>query len=464
MMILLKLSLCLAFTLAPAFGQCDAEPMRYPKDKPLAAETVSRGGGESGLYLELTSWAKKGSEAVVLSVFVDKKYNQDVMLFAGGGSDPGMPARRVYPIFLGELSPDEHKVEVFINKGRSAYSAESVVVHRAEIFSAQPGHQNGTLRALGAGGLFSEMGKARAELMAKANAPFIYARPDAVDKFSDIPLLTYYELFAEPDGVFRVRYTTIFSNEDGGTQSKALMARWGRTVDIEWVYEMRIDKYGKIFDETYQGANHQTKKFTGRREFGSHPVLYVATDNNNFSDTGCSPMRFGLEAVEADLSNGSRETLMETHPWMYRIMADEMRREGRIAAGGKDPNTIDDPREYIYAEIYNEPKSAAVAFEVLTTDGRKFTSDLGSRELRVGRAGYSRIALHLPPDVGEQNIKAYSVYCHRTDESKNAACENLRLLKIVRLGKDYLPTETKLNFPARKVAGGQAYIFPMAVK
>ncbi len=82
--------------------------------------------------------------------------------------------------------------------------------------------------------------------IATINAPFIYARPDTIDKFSDIPLITYYEIFDEPENIKKIRYTTIFSNEDGGTQSAALMARWGRITDIEWIYEMRVKEFRRI--------------------------------------------------------------------------------------------------------------------------------------------------------------------------------------------------------------------------
>jgi hypothetical protein len=295
--------------------------------------------------------------------------------------------------------------------------------------------------------------------LARANSPVIYARADTIDKFSDIPLLTYYEMFDEPDGVTRIRYSVIFTNEDGGTQSKALMARWGRMTDIEWMYEMRVDKNGKILDETYQAANHVTKPFKGERIFGSHPVMYDATDNNNFSDTGCSQLRLAIEAVEADLSHGSRETLMERFPWIYRVMSEEALREGRIVPSDAGPNTIDDPREYLYAEIYDEPESAAVAFGILTTDGRKFSSDLGSESMRVNRPGHFRIALHLTKDIGDKSIKSFEILCSPIDPTKKGECRNLKLLKTVRLDENFIPIEHNFDFPALTVKSGEAAVF-----
>ena len=38
----------------------------------------------------------------------------------------------------------------------------------------------------------------------------------------------------------------IWSNEDGGTNTPALMARWGRTTDIEWIYRVVLDRAGAI--------------------------------------------------------------------------------------------------------------------------------------------------------------------------------------------------------------------------
>ena len=56
----------------------------------------------------------------------------------------------------------------------------------------------------------------------------------------------------------------IWSNEDGGTNTPALMARWGRTTDIEWIYRVVLAPDGRIVSEHYQAPNHETKAFTGR--------------------------------------------------------------------------------------------------------------------------------------------------------------------------------------------------------
>ena len=80
-------------------------------------------------------------------------------------------------------------------------------------------------------------------------------------------------------------YTVIFTHEDGGTPTDRLMARWGRSTDIEYVYGIRRSGSGSAAVEEYQGSKHEILPFRGTRE-GRHPLLWVVTDNNMVSDTG----------------------------------------------------------------------------------------------------------------------------------------------------------------------------------
>ena len=85
----------------------------------------------------------------------------------------------------------------------------------------------------------------------------------------------YYEVSRATARELQIRYTVIFTNEDGGTPTAALMARWGRATDIEWVYQFRL-RDGKVIEKQYQGVEHETKPFTGKRINGNHPLLAVA--------------------------------------------------------------------------------------------------------------------------------------------------------------------------------------------
>ena len=76
---------------------------------------------------------------------------------------------------------------------------------------------------------------------------------------------------------------------------------------------------------------------------GSHPLLWVATENNMVTDTGDVKIRYAPATILFDLTNKSREVVMDASPWTYRLMADEIRREGKIvedaaAGSGRIPD------------------------------------------------------------------------------------------------------------------------------
>lgn len=366
-----------------------------------------------------SSWSKKGAETVVLTLFVDGKYRSDISLFAGAEAFE-------YKALLGLLEAGRHEVQVHLNRVRSAPNTKRVIITDTRVTAVE-----------------SEK-KTEIDRLAIQNAPLIYARESIVDKFSDIPLVTYYEELPAKDGAVGIRYTTIFTNEDGGTQTTALMARWGRATDIEWVYEAWFRDRKRI-SETFQGANHVTTAFAGQRVFGEHPLINNVTVNNNFSDKGCSPIRFALIPIRADLAAGSRETVMDQNPWTYRIMAEEAIREGRTDPANLGVNTIDDLRNYLYVEVYSENSSSAVSVQVIAADGKTSHSDLNDERLRVARPGFQRIAVRLPSTSPVQSIK---LHCHKiTGRTDNATCGESQLVRYVRLNKSFLPqiTDPKKN-------------------
>ena len=367
---------------------------------------------------EDSSWRIKAAESPVLTVFVDGKYNQDLILFAGA-------ERFIYRITLGKFDKGKHALVIVLNKARSAANSKKVKIYSTKIFASETTAVN-----------------SKENRIALANSPILYARTNAIDKFTDIPLITYYEILPLAENRFKVRYTTIFTNEDGGTQTTALMARWGRPTDIEWVYEFEFAD-DKIVSEIYQGANHETVNFKGSRALGGHPLIYTVTDNNNFSDTGCSALRISPLPIEADLSKKSRETVMDENFWTYRVMAEEAIRENRINPQQLGVNTIDDLRNYLYVEIYSENVSAAVAVEAQTIDGQTSRSDFGDARLRVDRSGYKRIAVRSPSPTSP--LKSLSLICQTTSAEQTSACRNARIVKFIRLDEKYRLTNVS-NF------------------
>src|SRR5918912_1523333 len=122
---------------------------------------------------------------------------------------------------LGRLPRGKHNVSVALNAARSAAGAGRVEVQSLRPLLFAPARATGSLNE---------------EQLALAHSPILYARANTIDRFTDIPLLMYYEILTEAAGDVLVRYTAIFTNEDGGTRTAALIARWGRATDIEWVY------------------------------------------------------------------------------------------------------------------------------------------------------------------------------------------------------------------------------------
>ncbi|HWS89512.1 MAG TPA: hypothetical protein VN282_21250 [Pyrinomonadaceae bacterium] len=446
-----RLRLCLLVFLTvfcaplPARAQNPCSPSGPKTTAPLAVETVElKDDAEVALEIEArspgASWARKGSEAAALVVTVDGVYNQDVMLWAGDSFYR-------YSILLGRLPKGSHKVSVALNEARSAAGAR-----RAEVKSLRADVPYALLGADPVGLGF-----------AVAHAPVLYARPNTFDHFTDIPLLMYHEVLREGDDVV-FRYTVVFSNEDGGTQTAALFARWGRGTDIEWVYETRL-REGKVVAETFQGVRHETKAFNGQRASGAHPLLAVASDNNNFSDLACSAVRFAPMPVAVRLEAATRESVMDLYPQTYRAMTEELQREGRISDTPSDINTVADPREYLYVEAASEQAGAAVAFDV-KLKGREgvFKSDMGEPRLRIERSGHYRTGIRLPKGSAADSIESVTARCHsHPATASGGTCRRLKLVRVLILKQDFTVQALPLQAQTEAtLAAGETKLFRLA--
>jgi len=396
-----------------------------------------------------TSWRERGAEAAVVTIYVDGQYHQDVILFAGA-------VEFTYQLMLGRVRPGEHSLRVEFNSKQSAAKATSVKIGDAKVTTIDRKHP---------------------EFQAIARAPIIYARPDTVGKFSDVPLLAYYESerpgpLPREDG--RLAYTVIFSNEDGGTQTTALMARWGRTTDIEWVCETRIGAEGEA-RTIFQGANHQNTQFAGKLE-SDHPLMFDATVNNNFSDHGQSEMRFAPRPLPFDARAASREEMMDRHPWTYRVMADEMIREGKITDERKPGQAINDLRNYVYFDVSSNQTGAAFSVAVkLKGDPVWRASDWGIANYRIERSGNFRKTALLPKRARLEEIERIVARCDVKGDPKtqselsqvpSASCDLRSINKIFILDDDYLPGKSlKLSFQPLKISSGEMVeIYNIALK
>jgi hypothetical protein len=382
-----------------------------------------------------TSWRERGAEAAVVTIYLDGQYHQDVILFAG--------ARELnYQLMLGRVGSGEHNLRVDFNRKQSATKATGVKIGDAKVTTIDRNHP---------------------EFQAVARAPIIYARPDTVGKFSDIPLLAYYE--SERAGASdRITYTVIFSNEDGGTQTTALMARWGRTTDIEWVCETRISPEGEA-KTIFQGANHQNTQFAGKLE-AEHPLMFDATVNNNFSEHGQSEMRFAPRPLPFDARKAAREEVMDRHPWTYQVMADEMIREGKITEERKPGQAINDLRNYVYFDIRSNQTGAALSVAVkLKGDPVWRASDWGIANYRIDRSGNFRTTALLPKRARLEEIERVVARCDVKGDPRtqpelsqvpSASCDLRSINKIFVLDDVYMPGKPlELSFRQLRIGSGE---------
>src|SRR6185503_5505020 len=187
------------------------------------------------------------------------------------------------------------------------------------------------------------------DFAAQSMAPILYARANTLGAFTDLPLFMWYEIVPTSRGR-QFRYSVIFSNEDGGTPTDRLMATWGRTTDIEFVYGVEVDARNAVLAEEFQGPGHEVPPFKGRHE-ARHPLQWVSTENNMVSESGPTRVRYAPAPVKFDLTGVSREAVMDAQPWLYAVMTKELARERKIVADAPPGNKqIPDPRRFVYID------------------------------------------------------------------------------------------------------------------
>jgi hypothetical protein len=255
-----------------------------------------------------------------------------------------------------------------------------------------------------------------------ARAPALWVRADTIGTTSDLPLLMYAEdMRVNGSGV--LRYSVIFSNEDGGTATPALLARWGRTTDIEMMYEEEW-RDGRMVTARYQAPDHKVIEYRGGRE-GDHPSLVDATLNNVFLDRGRTAVRITMVPVLVDLESATRESVMNKEPWTYRRMADELQEEGKSAVYG-------DVREYLYVDAKLTLEDAAVAAVAKGTDGTWRSSDRGMKDLAVDRNGWVRIAI-----PGSRSATDIGFQCYPTKAAPGRC--RIEVSRVLYLNAEYKP-------------------------
>ena len=387
-------------------------PDRFTRDFAVDTDGEAVAGVEAGCAR--CDWGEAGREAAVLRVSLDGRYSQHIALVHG-------ETIVKYPVALGPVSKGSHRLTVERDPELSAPGAGPARIDVPDV----------SVRRGSEGGVFSAL----------SMAPILYARPNTVGKFTDLPLLMWYEVMPTPRGR-QYRYSVIFSNEDGGTQTDRLMATWGRTTDIEFVYGVEVDESGKVLAEEFQGPGHEVPAFKGRHE-ARHPLLWVSTDNNMVSETGPTRVRYRLEPQPFDLTDQAREAVMDASSWTYQIAAVEMRREGKIA---DDPppglNKIPDPRRFVFVEACGTIGNAALSILVGSRQAQSALtwtpSDRGLPQYRIVRDGCFTIATPLPAGTRAPDVRAIRVQAFARAPEKGAAPKAANPVTLTRINKTFM--------------------------
>jgi len=329
-----------------------------------------------------TAWGRAGRECAVLRVAVDGRYDQHVFLL-------GAEEEWSYRFLVGPLARGAHTLDFEWENQWLRGAVERPHLGAVETVAVE---QEPVLRA-----------------------PILHLRHDTIGRFSDVPLVLYWD--REPPD--RTVYTFVFSNEDGGTNTERLLARWGRTTDIEWCYAY-AHRRGGLEDE-YQARDHKTLAFRGHKE-GQHPVLHDATLNNVFADTADdpAPVRVRPVPIFGDLQGRAREVVMDRLPWTYSIMADEMIRENKIGPPPHETGEIvSDLRNYAYVEVCADQHGTELFFELqVRARPEWYASDRGDARSRIVRSGCARAAVELPAGTRPGDLGALRIQCRPAPTSE----------------------------------------------
>jgi hypothetical protein len=431
----------LLFSLA-AIGCMASRASAGPLPLDQAFKASAGGEGVAVIYASCDpcDWGEEGREAAAVRVLVDGRYSQHLLLVRGAEDAD-------YHVTLGRIEAGEPRIRIEADAAHSAKQAGPASVSRVDIVVITP---------------------AGDDFIAQSMAPALYARPNTVGRFTDLPVFMWYEIVPARSGR-QFRYSVIFTNEDGGTATDRLMATWGRTTDVEFVYGVTLDRAGRIVAEEFQGPRHEVPPFRGHHE-GAHPLLWVSTDNNMVSESGTTAIRYAPAPQRFDLTNASREVVMDGHAWIYTVAAKEMARERKLAENAPaGSGRIPDLKRFVHVEACTELQNAAVAFSDHATDAsgaaRWFDADRGLPEFRIIRTGCFRGAVPLPPGAGEPDavrFKAYPAPPPREGEPAPKETPSVTLTRINRVftvDDQYQPRASTFSWTgsAQLVVSGEWY-------
>ncbi len=395
-------------------------PVEITASSPSWKQTIDTDtAGEAFIVLTIyspdTSWRSKTEKGLVLKTYSDGVNYSDIVVFGG-------KEKLEYTAYVGTLDAGEHEIEITFDKENSPAPGGTAIVASAQLKIVPDAHP---------------------EYVAYQNSPILYLLDGQA--VSDIPLLIFYSMSNNSDTTI-LHYTTVFSNEDGGTgiQPIILMAQWGRTTDIELICRAVIDNStGDVLEMRYQSDGHSFSTFSGRRVNG-HPVLRVSTSNGMFDQAGETAVKLAPMPVPFVSNGRPRPSIMDDYPWTFRIMNEEMFAEDKATTkkGPVSKALLSDARSYIYVDFTASNNNGKRTLEFLAEiKGKKkrYSSNphpMFSYENNSGmlaKSGTYRTNIKIP--LGARPVDVTKIIVRGTGEVDY----NIKEIKTFMLGKDYVP-------------------------
>jgi hypothetical protein len=333
-----------------------------------------------------TSWGDPADTSVVVQARVDRGAWQQIVLFEGA-------APFTYEGFTGPLATGRHVVTVRVRPALSHVTRHPpmAVVVKESLAVVSPRQRAG---------------------VQLAHAPVLYGR--SVSTTRDTPLETYAtdEAQVGHPGLRRLTYVVVWSHEDAGTGFVPWLewGTWGRMTDIETAITFLVDRRGRVSRPTYltcvtcgvhfpsnRTALDETEAPFRGRWFHGHPVLRVATGNNDLSDRGTTALRFQQALAAPPPDGDTREGAMDRNPWSYTVMGQELARDRAdysTSAGSAGPG---DPQQYLTVALDTVPQGvSAVGVDIrLAGSATTYSNDLGTT-YPLYRGGNGRTVVKVP--------------------------------------------------------------------
>jgi hypothetical protein len=179
----------------------------------------------------------------------------------------------------------------------------------------------------------------------------------------------------------------------------------------------------------------------------------TSTSNGLIAQDGVSSLAFGLPPFGFDDSGFARELGMDFDPTSYRIMAEEMVREGKTESiGNPASKMLSNARNYLYVDYdIDVSASGQVLRGVAVVNGITYLSDHGL-PVNIGlnprvTDGIGQVAIEVPPGTQIGDIQQYGM------QGVGTMSGTLNSLRAFILDASYVPT-APLTYTGPQVQSG----------